>query len=409
MPKLRWGLGLTAVFLMLQTPCLPVERTPAEARAVAERVLARAIIIDTHADTPQMMLDNDYDLAQANSPYMVSIPRMREGRLGAVFFSIWESVKWPPATLIQRTLGLIDVVNEQVARHRDALAFATTADDIVRLRREGKIAVLMGLEGGHLIRNDLRMLDIYHRLGVRYMTLTHSADTDWAGSSGAKTDKGLTDFGREVVRRMNRMGMMVDISHVSDRTFFDTIAVTRAPIIASHSSCRALCNVPRNMSDDMIRALAQNGGVIHINFFTGFVDPQYAAGLKKASRQGGAAVNTARQAYARQGKHLPWVEEVKIYRKYSAGLPLPDLQRLADHFDHAVRIAGVDHVGIGSDFDGIESAPHGVEDVSKLPNLVIELARRGYSEEDLNKILSGNTLRVMRQVERVAHDMQNEK
>jgi membrane dipeptidase len=409
MLMLRRVLGLIAVTIMVHTMLASAERSPAEARAVAERALARATVIDTHADTPQMMLDNNYDLAQVNSPYMISISKMREGHLGAVFFSIWESVRWPHATLIQRTLRLIDVVNEQVARHRDSLALATTADDIERLRREGKIAVLMGLEGGHMIRNDLRVLATYHRLGIRYMTLTHSADTEWAGSSGGKTGKGLTEFGRDVIRRMNRLGMMVDVSHVSDRAFFETLAVTRAPVIASHSSCRAVCNVPRNMSDEMIRALAKNGGVIHINFFTGFVDSEYATALKKVTRLGEPEVTAAQQAYARQGKNLPWTEELKIYRKYSAGLPLPRLERLADHFDHAVQVGGVDHVGIGSDFDGIESAPRGLEDVSKLPNLVIELARRGYSEEDLVKILGGNTLRVMREVERVAHVMQNEK
>ena len=382
------------------------QRPPADAEKTAERVLQQAIIIDTHADTPQMMLEEGYDLAQVNSPYMVSIPKMRQGHLGAEFFSIWVDVTWPKQDLIHRALDLIDVVNEQVARHSDVLGMATTADEIVRLHLQGKFAILMGVEGGHIIEDDLHVLDIYSRLGVRYMTLTHTANTGWADSSGDQPKwNGLTDFGKQVVERMNRLGMMVDISHVSDKTFYDALAVTKAPVIASHSSCRALCNAPRNMTDDMIRALAKNGGVMDINYYSGFLSQAYADAYKKVEKQLDAQLAAARARYASQGKRLPYLEEVKIQQSVLKDLPVPSYTAIADHVDHAVKVGGVDHVGLGSDFDGIDSAPMGMEDVSKLPDLVRELARRGYSEQDLKKILGGNLLRVMRQVERVSHEM----
>jgi membrane dipeptidase len=382
------------------------QRSPADAEKTAERVLQQAIIIDTHADTPQMMLDEGYDLAQPDSPYMVSIPKMRQGHLGAEFFSIWVDVTWPKQDLIHRALDLIDVVNEQVARHSDVLGMATTADEIVRLHLQGKFAILMGVEGGHIIEDDLHVLDIYSRLGVRYMTLTHTANTGWADSSGDQPKwNGLTDFGKQVVERMNRLGMMVDISHVSDKTFYDALAVTKAPVIASHSSCRALCNAPRNMTDDMIRALAKNGGVMDINYYSGFLSQAYADAYKKVEKQLDAQLAAARARYASQGKRLPYLEEVKIQQSVLKDLPVPSYTAIADHVDHAVKVGGVDHVGLGSDFDGIDSAPMGMEDVSKLPDLVRELARRGYSEQDLKKILGGNLLRVMRQVERVSHEM----
>jgi membrane dipeptidase len=386
-------------------PLFSSQRPPAEAEKTAEKVLLQAIIIDTHADTPQMMLDEGYDLAQPDSPFMLSVPKMRQGHLSAEFFSIWVDVGWPKQELIHRALDLIDVVYEQVGRHSDVLGMATTADEIVRLHLQGKFAILMGVEGGYIIQDDLRALDIYYRLGVRYMTLTHTANTEWADSSGDKPQwNGLTDFGKQVVERMNRLGMMVDISHVSDKTFYDTLAATHAPVIASHSSCRALCDVPRNMTDDMISALAKNGGVMDINFYPGFLSPDFAAAYKKVAPQIHADESAAEKQYANDRKRL--AEELRnIWARYASQFPAPSYTTIADHIDHAVRVAGIDHVGLGSDFDGIDSAPKGMEDVSKLPDLVRELARRGYSEQDLKKILGGNLLRVMRQVERVGREM----
>src|SRR5579859_586101 len=389
-------------------PLFAAERSPAQAEKIARKVLLHSIIIDTPADTPQMMLYEGYDLAEPNSPYMISIPKMRQGHLGAEFMSIWVDTDWPQQDLIHRAIDLIDALNAQVALHSDTLQMARTADDIRRIHRKHKIAILMGLEGGHIIEDDLRALDTFHRLGVRYMTLTHTKDTSWAGSSGEKTDKGLTDFGRQVVERMNRLGMMVDISHVSDRTFYDAVSVSRAPVIASHSSCRALCDAPRDMTDDMIRALAKNGGVMDINFYSAFLDQDFANAQHKLSDQMNTAVKAARDRLAQQGKHLSYAEETRIQQSIEANIPVPSYKVIADHIDHAVKVGGVDHVGLGSDFDGVDSIPRGMEDVSKLPNLVRELARRGYSVEDLEKILGGNLLRVMRQVEEVSAKMQAE-
>ena len=306
--------ALPVFMLALMSAALSAkERTPAEAAKVAERALARAIMIDTHADTPQMMLDDNYDLADPASPYMISIPKARQGHLGAEFMSIWVDVDWPGDDLIHRALDLIDAVNDQVARHPDALAAARTADDVERIHRQGKIAILMGLEGGHIIEDDLRALDIFYLLGVRYMTLTHTKNTRWADSSGDKPQwNGLTDFGRQVVERMNRLGMMVDISHVSDKTFYDAVAASRAPVIASHSSCRALCNAPRDMTDDMIRALAKNGGVMDINFYDGFLDQTFADAYKKIEAPMHAEVKAAREQLAKEGKRLSYAAEAKI-------------------------------------------------------------------------------------------------
>jgi membrane dipeptidase len=399
--------ALTLAFsLVAPFPVIAAQRTDAEVERLTKRVLAHAIIIDTHADTPQMMLDEGYDLAQPDSPYMISIPKMREGHVGAEFMSIWVDTDWPPQDLIHRALDLIDAVNHQMSLHSDSVEFARTADDIRHIHHQKKIALLMGVEGGHIIEDDLRALDIFYRLGVRYMTLTHTKDTSWAGSSGEKTDKGLTELGRQVVERMNRLGMMVDISHVSDKTFYDAVAASKAPVIASHSSCRALCDAPRNMTDDMIRALAKNGGVMDINFYSAFLDQDFANGRHKISDQIDAAVKSERDRLSKENKHLSYAEEVKIEQKLEADLPLPSFTRIADHIDHAVKIGGIDHVGLGSDFDGVDSIPKGMEDCSKIPDLVRELARRGYSAPDLEKLLGGNLLRVMREVEQAARTMQ---
>jgi membrane dipeptidase len=403
-----FNLGLFVLLLAIPPALSARERSDAEARKIADRALQRGIIIDTHADTPQMMLDEGYDLADPASPFMVSIPKARTGHLGAEFMSIWVDVDWPKDDLIHRAIDLIDAVDSQVAAHPSDLALATTADDVVRIRRAGKIAVLMGVEGGHIIEDDPRALDIYYKLGVRYMTLTHTKNDEIGDSSGDQPHwKGLSDFGRQIVERMNRLGMMVDISHVSDDTFYAAVAASKAPVIASHSSCRAICNAPRNMTDDMLRAVAKNGGVVDINFYDGFLDQGFADAYAKVGPAIDAAVKAAREQRAREGKRLTYLEESQIDERYYANLPIPSYTRIADHIDHAVQVAGVDHVGLGSDFDGISGlAPRGMEDCSKLPDLVRELARRGYSEDDLVKILGGNVLRVMRQVEQVSKSLQ---
>jgi len=403
MPRFRGIIRALLLLTLAAAALLGVERSPAEAEKVAQRVLARAIVVDTHEDTPDAMFERGYDLADPSAPMMVTIPKMREGHLGAAFFAIYVSANRPGGDFIHGALDLVDLVYEQVGKHSEALGLAFTADDVVRLHRQNRVAILMGVEGGHMIENDLRLLDILYRLGCRYLTLTHMVSLDWADSSSDKPRaNGLSDFGRQVVARLNQLGMMVDVSHVSDKTFADTLAVTKAPVIASHSSCRALADNPRNLSDDMIRQLAQNGGVIQINFYSPYLDQTYAEARRKTSEQRRAEMRAARQQFAPDRQRL--AQEIdKIDARYEAQLPVPSFERIADHIDHAVQVGGVEHVGLGSDFDGIDSKPRGMEDVSKLPNLVRELARRGYSETDLERILGGNLLRVMRQVEEVSH------
>jgi membrane dipeptidase len=327
-----------------------------------------------------------------------------------VFLSIWsDAVGYTPAESIRRALEQIDCVRGQVARHPAELALATTADQVMAARKRGQIAILMGVEGGHMIDSDLAVLRTYFDLGVRYLTLTHTEHTPWADTaSQPPAHNGLTDFGRQVVREMNRLGMMVDISHVSDKTFYDAVETSAAPVIASHSSCRALADVPRNMTDDMLRALAKNGGVVHINYFEGFLDRSFTdrMGAMKDEQAQQDAREGAAPKFGDRSQMGPAVRAINAER--IAKLGRVPLGRLLDHFDHAVKVAGVDHVGLGSDFDGADDLfPEGMEDISKIPNLVRGLMERGYSDEDVLKILGGNTIRVMRDVERVAGQATN--
>jgi membrane dipeptidase len=349
-----------------------------------------------------MILDEHYNLAEAHTYGQVDIPRMRTGHVGGVFFSIWtDSERFTPTEAIRRTLEQIDAVRREVARHPGEMAFATTAAEIVAAKKAGRIAALMGLEGGHAIDSDLAVLRTYYQLGVRYMTLTHSTATPWAGSSGKPADHdGLNEFGREVVHEMNRLGMMVDISHVSDKTFADAIAASSVPVIASHSSCRALCPQPRNMTDDMLRALAKNGGVIHINYYEGFLEPGFNDRLNALKDLAAAEEANDKRTPKFGDRSATGPEERRIDAQRVAKLGRIPLSQLLDHFDHAIKVAGVDHVGLGSDFDGANAQfPEDSEDISKIPNLVRGLMERSYSDDDILKILGGNTLRVMRAVE----------
>jgi membrane dipeptidase len=373
--------------------------------ARVDRLLQRAVVLDLHDDTTQMMVDEGYDLTQRHDYGQVDVPRMRQGHVTGVFLSIWtDAVAYTPPESIRRALEQIDVVRSEVERHPAELALATTADQVLAARKRGQIALLMGVEGGHMIDSDLAVLRTYFRLGVRYMTLTHTQHTPWADTASLPAaHNGLTDFGRQVVHEMNRLGMMVDISHVSDKTFYDAVAASTAPVIASHSSCRALDDVPRNMTDDMLRALAKNGGVIHINYFEGFLDKGFMEGLD--GMKGEQAQQDQRESLAPKFGDRSQVGPAvrKINEQRIAKLERLPLSRLLDHFDRAVKVAGVDHVGLGSDFDGADDQfPEGMEDMSKIPNLVRGLMDRGYSDEDILKVLGGNTLRVMRAVERVA-------
>jgi len=383
----------------------------AEARSIHDS----AIVVDTHADTPQRFLDEGFDIGSTD-PHDIghmSLEKARRGNLGAEFFSIWVDPETNQGHFAQHTFDLIDSVYEQAARHPDQMMMAFSVADIERAHREHKLAALMGIEGGHSIENDIHLLRDYYRLGVRYMTLSWSNTNEWADSSGDINDakvqhhNGLTDFGKQVVLEMNRLGMMVDISHVADKTFFDTIAITKAPVIASHSSARAVVNHPRDMTDDMLRAVAKNGGTVQVNFFSGFIDEDYRKAMEAQSKDQAAAIQKYVDSLKAQGKPVNYIEIDRMGREWMAKIPRPPLKSLIDHIDHIAKVAGVDHVGLGSDFDGVSGAtPQGIESAADLPKITQALLDRGYSAEDIRKILGGNLLRVFRQVEMVSRDMQ---
>ena len=374
--------------------------------ARAHKLHFSSIVVDTHDDTTQRFLDGDFDLAPRNACGSIDIPRMKEGGLGAVFLSIWMPIKITGPEAVKRALDQIDAIREQVRKHPNDLALATTAAEIREAHKQGKIAVLLGVEGGHMIASDLGVLRSYAALGVRYMTLTHSGNAEWADSSTDKpAHNGLTDFGKDVVREMNRLGVMVDISHISDKTFRDVLDVSKAPVIASHSGCRSICDAPRNMTDDMMRALAGKNGVIQINYHVGFLSQEFRNAEKADPKINDAiALEVHKRCGDKEGCQL--IEGDKITREYvdQGKLPRVDWTKIIEHIDHAVKVAGVDHVGLGSDFDGA-NMPFGMEDATKLPKITEALLQEGYSESDVKKILGENTLRVMADVERVSREL----
>ena len=372
----------------------------------ARQLHARAIVIDGHDDTTQRLIfDKPFNIGGRNANGNLDIPRMKEGGLDALFFSIWVPADVTGPVAVKRALVQIDAVREAVRTHPNDLVLATTAMDVRRAAADRKIAALMGMEGGHMIDNDLRLLRDYAALGVRYLTLTHFRNTDWGDSSTDKpAHNGLTAFGKDVVRELNRVGVIVDISHVSDKTFSDAIAVSSAPVIASHSSTRALTNHPRNMTDEMLRALARNGGVVMINYHAGFVSEEFRIASEK--RSGDIVARMAAMSKKCGGNEAcTTMEQERLDHEAMATGQLPKVswEQIIDHIDHAVKIAGVDHVGLGSDFDGAVM-PLGMEDASKLPRITDALVKKGYSEQDVEKILGGNLLRVMEQVEQVARN-----
>lgn len=409
------GCGLVTAALLTQktnatktksAPQNDTAQNPPRDERLWQRALAihrRAIVIDTHNDITTGMTNYDFDLAgEPPFPYRTNIDRMKKGGLTGEFFSLYIR-PWYVAHggAARRTLDMIDSVYRAVERHPNQLMIATTAADIRRAKAQRKIAALMGIEGGHAIENSLATLREFHRLGVRYMTLTWNNTNDWADAGrGEKKYGGLNDFGREVIREMNRLGMLVDVSHVSDDTMSDALDVSSAPIIASHSSARALSNVPRNIPDDLLRRIAKNGGVVNVNFYSVFVD---TTTFTPRSDSRDAALKAQQDALSLKYKDDPErLAEESSKLDWSHPLtPLP-ISKLIDHFDHIVKIAGIDHVGIGADFDGATDMPEGAQDVSMLPNITYELLKRGYSERDIRKVLGENMLRVMVQVERVA-------
>ncbi len=420
---------LSLTLLFIAAPALICAQTPAllsphmQTKTQTPEGLHRsALVIDTHADTPQRFVDENFDLGDPLNGGNLNLDSAHQGNLAAEFFSIWVDPVQYKGQYARRTLELIDSVKQQVAKHPKQLEFVATPGGIEEAHRTHRFAVLMGIEGGHSIENSIPLLRQYYALGVRYMTLTWANSNGWADSSGdiddtsvPHTKEGLTEFGKDVVYEMNRLGMMVDISHVSDRTFFRTLVISRAPVIASHSDARALCNVPRNMTDDMLRAVARSGGpnsrggVVQVNFYSGFLSQAYSDAAKALEPEMKKATQALKDKAIAEGKPIPYAEIEKLQRQFADRIPRPPFSVLIDHIDHIAKVAGIDHVGIGSDFDGISGQlPEGIDSAADLPKITEALLARDYSAEDCRKILGGNLLRVFREVEQVARELQAE-
>jgi membrane dipeptidase len=409
----RRGLNIRGLLVLLAAAltCTAQSRTVTDAEVM--RVHRSAILIDSHNDLPTWMVDGQecegqspcIDVGKPTKLGHTDLARLRKGGVGAVFFAAYVSGNYVKGNRsAHRALAEIDVVRHAIVeKYPHDFMLATTAADIEQAHREGKIAALIGIEGGHAIEDDLGLLRDYYALGVRYMTLTHTNTNDWADSSGDINDAkvkhhgGLTPFGKQVVLEMNRLGMMVDISHVADDTFWDALKTSKAPIIASHSDCRALANAPRNLTDQMIIALAKKGGVVDINFNCGFLSQRFRDQVAAHADE----VHKRVQQMEAAGRKLGDIEEdvVEGDIQTQLGIKRPALADVVDHIDHIRKIAGIDAIGIGTDFNGVGCTPVGLEDVSKFPNLTRALLEKGYSPEDIHKIYGGNFLRVMRAVE----------
>jgi membrane dipeptidase len=377
---------------------------PAETISIrARQIHFSSIVVDTHADTPQRFLFDQFDMGHRDAEGCVDIPRLRAGGVSAIVFALWVPVEITGPAATARAFDLLGGVEEQLRRHSDDLTLATTAGEVRAAGERNKIAILLGVEGGHAINNNLEVLRQFAARGVRTMTLTHNAATDWADSSNAAArHNGLTDFGSEVVLEMNRLGMLVDISHVSDKTFLDVVETSRAPVIASHSCCRAICDAPRNLTDEQILALAARGGVLHITFHAAFLSQEYAIANRSLARENALCEKAVEeQIGANEAQKLMRGQRVSDELIRAGKLPQVRWEKILEHIDHAVRLAGADHVGLGSDFDGA-FMPEGLEDAAQFPKITDGLLGLGYNEADIAKILGGNTLRVMSETEKAA-------
>ena len=382
------------------------------ARSTSERAAAdplsihrRAIIVDMHADTVQRVIDENVDLNQRLSDGHLDAARAKEGGLDAQFFSIWVEPQLfggGGASAMKRADIQIEAIHDLAIKHPETWEMATTADDVRRASADGKIAALMGLEGGYAIDEKIENVQRYYNLGVRYMSPAWSVSTSWAGSSGDAVGetRGLNDFGKQVVREMNRLGMIVDVSHVSDKTFWDIVNTSTKPVVATHSGCRAIANVPRNLTDDMIKALAKTGGVVNVIFYPEHIEPGWSEKKKKVDNDIASLVERASAEEQGTVAQKKLARDRVRSREYLQRLPPVSVARIVDHIDHIVKLVGIDHVGIGSDFDGVQAVPADLKSVADLPNLTRELLKRGYSESDVDKILGGNMLRVMEEVAR---------
>jgi membrane dipeptidase len=365
----------------------------------------RAIVIDMHTDTTQRLVDEQLDIAAKLSDGHFDTVRAKQGGLDAQFFSIWVEPQLfggggPSA--IKRADEQIAAVRSLTEQHPETWILAISASDIRRIASEGKLAALMGLEGGYAIDERLENVERYYNMGVRYLSPAWSVSTGWAGSSGdeAGQTRGLSDFGKNVIREMNRLGMMVDVSHVSDKTFWDIIDTSSKPIIATHSGCRAIANVPRNLDDDMIRAIAKGGGVVCVLYYPAFLEPAWEEKKQAVDNEIASLVLKASEAEPGDAAHKKMARDQVRREEYARRLPKVGVARLVDHIDYIVKLVGIEHVGIGSDFDGVQATLSDLATVADLENLTRELIRRGYSQADIEKILGGNVLRLMEAVQR---------
>lgn len=395
----------------------PAQQPGSDVSARAKRLHQEAIVLDTHIDVTQRLMIKGWDFfarhnppepgarRQASGPDATShvdFPRMREGGLDGLFFSIYMSGNVTGPTAVKRSLEQIDAVRRLAETHPNEIALCTTASDVRTAHKSGRSCALMGMEGGHMIDESLGVLRDYARLGVRYLTLTHSVNTTWGDSSGDKPKhNGLTDVGKDVVRELNRLGVMVDVSHVADKTFWDALEVSRAPLLASHSSCRALSGHPRNMTDEMIKAMAAKGGVIQINYLDSYLDDALYRANEARRPQTDAMRAELEKKFPGEENAARRFQELRAYSQGLGPLPRPSWEKIVEHIEHAARVGGVEHVGLGSDFDGA-SMPAGMEDVTQLPKITEALLKKGYTDAQVKGILGENLLKLMEKVEKAA-------
>jgi membrane dipeptidase len=411
-PRRAFTLWLCAVALILIANCRnstehaePKNMTTETGSNDAGAIHQRAITVDMHADTAQRLVDENVDLNQRLAAGHLDAVRAKEGGLDAQFFSIWVEPQLfggGGAGAMKRADIQIEAVRNLAATHPETWEVATNPDDVRRVAASGKIAALMGLEGGYAIDEKIENVKRYYDMGVRYMSPAWSVSTSWAGSSGDAVGetRGLNEFGKQVVREMNRLGMMIDVSHVSDKTFWDIVNTSTKPVVATHSGCRAIANVPRNLTDEMVRALAKTGGVVNVIFYPEHIEPGWSEKKKRVDAEIAPLVQRASEQEQGNVAQKKLARDRVRVEEYLKRLPPVHVSRIADHIDHIVKLVGVDHVGIGSDFDGVQAVPADMKSVADLPNLTKELLKRGYSEADIEKILGGNMLRVMDEVSR---------